>query len=80
LHFFSTKGKKPLWDVEFKEGEYLVFGRETGGFPSGFHERYADSMVRIPQEDGPVRSLNLSTAAGIVLYEAIRQVTKRGGS
>ncbi len=80
LHFFSTKGGRGLWDIPFRDGDYLVFGRETAGFPAEFHEKYCDRMVAIPQVEGPVRSLNLSTAAGIVLYEAVRQVRKGGFS
>jgi len=80
LHFFSTKGKRSLWEASFVDGDYLVFGRETEGFPPEFHERYRDKMVTIPQVEGPVRSLNLSTAAGIVLYEAVRQVREGGFS
>lgn len=79
-HFFSTKGAKGLWATRFRDGDFLVFGRETSGFPPEFHERYRDMMVRIPQGEGPVRSLNLSTAAGIALFEAIRQTGKGGAA
>jgi tRNA (cytidine/uridine-2'-O-)-methyltransferase len=73
LFFFSTKGRKTLWQAIFPKEAYLIFGRETAGFPKKIHERYGERMYRIPQVDGPVRSLNLSTSVGIALYEALRQ-------
>ena len=73
LFFLSTKGKKSFWDASFNEGAYLIFGKETAGFPKKFYEEYKEKMYRIPQEDEGIRSLNLSTAVGIVLYEALRQ-------
>jgi len=51
----------------------LVFGRETGGLPPAIHERYGERMVAMPIHSEHVRSLNLSTCAGIALYEALRQ-------
>ncbi len=79
LFFFSTKGKKAFWDADYPAGAYLIFGKETAGFPKKFYETYKDKLYRIPQEDESIRSLNLSTSAGIVLYEALRQhKTKKG--
>ncbi len=80
MFLFSTKGTQLLWRASFNDGDYLVFGRETAGFPTDFYDRYAGSLVCIPQGKGPVRSLNLSTAAGIVLYEATRQIQGRTNS
>lgn len=72
LFFFSTKGKDTLWDIEFKKGDYLVFGSESCGFPKPIYENYKDRLYRIPMT-GEVRSLNLSSSAAICLYEALRQ-------
>ncbi len=80
LFFFSTKGKAGLWDASFHDGSYLVFGKETAGFPKNFYEDYQERMYRIPQQEEGIRSLNLSTAVGIVLYEGLRQVKTRQGS
>jgi tRNA (cytidine/uridine-2'-O-)-methyltransferase len=77
LFFLSTKGKKSVWDASFSEGGYLIFGKETAGFPKNFYEDYKEKMYRIPQKDDGIRSLNLSTAVGIVLYEALRQTKAR---
>jgi tRNA (cytidine/uridine-2'-O-)-methyltransferase len=56
----------------FRPGDLLVFGKETSGLPREVLASHPDTCIRIPIL-GPVRSINLSTAAGIVLYEALRQ-------
>lgn len=71
--FFSTKSKRSFWDVGYGQRTVLVFGRETGGLPAEIHERYADQLVSMPILSEKVRSLNLSTAVGIALYEVLRQ-------
>lgn len=71
--FFSTKAKRSFWDVDYGHRTVLVFGRETGGLPAEIHERFADQLVSMPILSEKVRSLNLSTAVGIALYEVVRQ-------
>ncbi len=66
-------GSRAHCDVSYEYGDALVFGRESSGLPESLHERYADTQVIIPMP-GPVRCLNLATAAGIVMYEAARQL------
>jgi tRNA (cytidine/uridine-2'-O-)-methyltransferase len=75
VYFFSTKGKQLFWDAPLGESAdvVLVFGRETGGLPAPIHQRFADRMLTIPIASKHVRSLNLSTAVGIVLFEVLRQ-------
>jgi tRNA (cytidine/uridine-2'-O-)-methyltransferase len=80
LFFFSTKGGKSLWEARLPDDAYLVFGKETAGFPKKFHETYRQRMYRIPQKRDTIRSLNLSTAVGIVLFEALRQNLKEAGN
>ena len=75
LFFFSTKGKKLYWDAEYPKGAYLIFGKETAGLPKKFYEIYKDKLYRIPQQTEDIRSLNLSTSVGIVLFEALRQLS-----
>lgn len=71
----TTKATKTIWDVEFAEGDGLVFGNEGHGAPQWLHEDIGEEYrVTIPQFESGLRSLNLSTAAGIVTYEALRQV------
>jgi tRNA (cytidine/uridine-2'-O-)-methyltransferase len=74
--FLTTKTKRAYWDEQFRDGDYLVFGRETKGLPEPLLAARAESCVTIPMP-GSTRSLNLATAAGIVLYEAVRQLATR---
>jgi tRNA (cytidine/uridine-2'-O-)-methyltransferase len=72
LFLLSTKGGKSYWDRDFTEEEvWLVFGPETRGLPDGMLAENAERVLRIPMVG--TRSLNLATAAAIVLYEAVRQ-------
>ena len=72
FYFLSTKGKKIYSDAKFKDGDFLVFGKETQGLNELLLEKYYDKTLRIPMI-GNLRSLNLSNSAAIVLYEALRQ-------
>ena len=73
LWFFSSHGSRPHWEANFGGGDFLVFGSETKGIDADLRDRNADRVLRIPQA-ADERCLNLSTAAGIALYEAPRQV------
>jgi tRNA (cytidine/uridine-2'-O-)-methyltransferase len=73
LYFFSKKAPRGFWQATFAPQSYLIFGCETRGLPESFHERYKDRLYRIPMLADSVRSLNLSTSVGVVLYEALRQ-------
>lgn len=73
--FLSTKGTGSLWKVEFQVGDQLIFGAETRGLSDEVHATLSpEQLIRIPMAEGPIRSLNLSTSIGIVLYEGCRQV------
>lgn len=72
--FISTRGEKNIWDIEFNPGDFLIFGSETKGLNEEILNQNKDHVISIPM-NGQARSLNLSTAVGVVLYEAIRQVT-----
>lgn len=74
LFFFTTKVKRSYTAASFSQGDYLVFGRETQGLPADILTLYTDRCYTIPMENSHIRSLNLAMSAGIVLYEAIRQV------
>jgi tRNA (cytidine/uridine-2'-O-)-methyltransferase len=73
--FFSTHAKRLLWDAPLAatENVVLIFGRETGGLPAEFHERYRDRMLAMPILSSHVRSLNLSNSVAIAVYEVLRQ-------
>jgi tRNA (cytidine/uridine-2'-O-)-methyltransferase len=71
IHFFSAAASRCYLDAEFRPGDALVFGRESVGLPPEILGN-RDNVWAIPTL-GPVRSLNLSNAVAIVLYEALRQ-------
>jgi tRNA (cytidine/uridine-2'-O-)-methyltransferase len=75
LWLFTSKASRSLWDMQFEDGDCLVLGGETHGLPPSLLEAYPEQTVRIPQA-AEERCLNLSTAAGIVLYEALRQIQR----
>ena len=71
--FTSKKAQKTHVQADFRPGDFLVFGKETLGLPEELLTENAEFAIRIPMQSQVVRSLNLSTAAGIILYEALRQ-------
>ena len=75
MFFYSTKGQRPYTQVIYTADDFLIFGSETQGLPALLLKKYAEHVYTIPMY-GPIRSLNLSTAVGIVLYEALRQIKK----
>lgn len=72
MFFLSTKGEKAFWDATIPDGSFLIFGAESCGLPKEFYTLYKEQLLTIPMT-GPVRSLNLSSSAAIVLFEALRQ-------
>ena len=76
--YTSKKADKTHVQADFKSGDFLVFGKETLGLPEELLRENAERSIRIPISSPVVLSLNLSTAAGIVLYEALRQVGELG--
>lgn len=74
FHFLTTKTKRVYTEARFGPGDFLVFGRETKGLPESLLVENAESCLTIPILNPKVRSLNLATAAAIVLFEALRQV------
>jgi tRNA (cytidine/uridine-2'-O-)-methyltransferase len=79
LWLFTTKADRSFWDVTYTDQDGLVFGNEGHGAPAWLHKRLGDERrVTIPQADPTLRSLNLSTAAGIACYEALRQLRPAG--
>ena len=69
--FLTTKSGRAYYDVKFREGDFLIFGRETKGLPEDLLVQNVDSCLTIPMQG--TRSLNLATAVAIVLFEAVRQ-------
>ena len=78
----SRNGSKPYTQLRYRSDDWLLFGRETSGLPSDVVAE-ADGCLAIPmpgaiEHGGGVRSLNLATAAGVVLFEALRQLHIEG--
>lgn len=78
LYFLSKKVKKSYIEARYRTGDFLIFGKETKGLPEEIIRLYNDRCYTIPMSNKNVRSLNLAIAAGIVLYEALRQQTPTG--
>ncbi len=71
--YLSTKVTRSYLEAGFQPGDYIVFGKETKGLPEELLQANPETSFTIPMPSEKVRSLNLSTSAGIVLYEALRQ-------
>ena len=70
----TTKGERLYTDVEYRDEDMILFGRETAGLPRDFIAEHREQTVRIPMsEDTRLRSFNLSNSANIILFEALRQ-------
>jgi tRNA (cytidine/uridine-2'-O-)-methyltransferase len=72
MFFFTTRTQSAYYDVNFKKGDWLVFGRESDGLPPEIVEHFSKQCVKIPFP-GKVRSFNLSNAVSIALGEGLRQ-------
>ncbi|WP_018658726.1 tRNA (uridine(34)/cytosine(34)/5-carboxymethylaminomethyluridine(34)-2'-O)-methyltransferase TrmL [Allofustis seminis] len=76
-YYLITKfAEKTYSDIDYSDTSkdyYFIFGRETSGLPESFMKKYKEKCLRIPMDDQHVRSLNLSNAAAIIIYEALRQ-------
>lgn len=72
IYMATTKAKKVYSDANYKDGDYIMFGKESGGIPEELLIKNPDKCVRIPMESD-IRSLNLSNSVAVMLYEALRQ-------
>ena len=73
-HFYPVETEESRFhtEVTYPEDVFFVFGKETKGLPKAIVEKYADTLIRLPMRKG-LRSLNLSNAAAVMVYEALRQ-------
>lgn len=74
IFFSTTKGKKYYDEVEFKDGDFIVFGRESSGLPDYVRDSRPEGCIRVPMLQTSARSLNLSNTVSIITYEALRQI------
>ena len=72
FYFASTKAEKIYYDAEFGKGDYIVFGKETGGLPEVFHSEHKNRGLTIPMSE-KIRSINLCNSVAVIMYEALRQ-------
>ncbi|EOS24539.1 tRNA (cytidine(34)-2'-O)-methyltransferase [Lachnospiraceae bacterium 3-1] len=72
IYMATTKGRRLYTEVLYEPDCYLMFGKESAGIPEEILKEYPEACIRIPMVEEK-RSLNLSNAAAIVLYEALRQ-------
>ena len=75
--YFTTKGRTRHSDASFRNGDFLVFGKETKGLPEELLLSHPDECLRIPMFS-ETRSLNLSNSVAVAVYEALRQTDYRG--
>ena len=77
VHLIETTGEKTIFDIEFRPGDALVFGKETKGMPSDILGHFEDHVYRIPFP-GKIRSFNLANCVAMVMGEALRQLIQAG--
>lgn len=77
IYLASTKAAKTYAEAEYKDGDFIFFGKETKGLPEDFIKENIERAIRIPMIS-EARSLNLSNSVAIVVYEALRQTNFKG--
>ena len=76
FHLLTTKSKNLYTKRVYSDNDYLIFGSETKGISEGILNAYPQNACTIPMANKNIRSLNLATSVGIVLYEALRQINE----
>ena len=71
--FFSSRAERAFWDVKYPDDVALVFGKESVGLPEALLARNVSRTLRIPMAEPSLRSINLSTTAGLAMFEVVRQ-------
>ena len=77
FHLLTTKSKNVYTDRVFTKNDIIIFGSETAGISENILSEYPENACTIPMINKNIRSLNLATSVGIVLYEAIRQINEK---
>ncbi len=72
LWLATTKAPRPYTEATFRDGCWLLFGKETAGLPRALRSRFPDRCIRLPMRAG-ARSLNLANSVAAITYEALRQ-------
>tara|TARA_B100000780_G_scaffold202474_1_gene143629 strand:- start:181 stop:633 length:453 start_codon:yes stop_codon:yes gene_type:complete len=74
LVYFSSSAQKSYYSINYKEGMYLIFGKESVGLSKNIINKNSDKLYKIPIYSNQVRSLNLANAVSIVVYEGLRNI------
>lgn len=74
LYFATTKAKKYYHEINYKDEDFIVLGKETKGLPEEILDAYRENLIKIPMIPEIKRSLNLANSANIILFEALRQI------
>lgn len=74
FYFSTTHGRNYYYEVNFKQGDFIVFGKESAGLPDRIKESDPERCIRVPMINTTTRSLNLSNTVSIIAYEALRQM------
>lgn len=72
--YFSSKGSKTFWSIDFEDDLFLIFGRESSGLPDSITNENSHDLYKIPLFSEHVRSINLANAVSVVVYEGIRKL------
>ena len=72
--YFSAKGKKSFWSIDFEDDLFLIFGRESSGLPESIIDKQSHKLYKIPLFSKQIRSINLANAVSVVVYEGIRNL------
>ena len=72
--FFSSRAEKSHWSIDYEDGQFLVFGKESVGLPPTLTELNKSKLYQIPLYSEHVRSLNLANAVGIAVYEGLKHL------
>lgn len=74
LVYFSSHGSKNYLEIDYQDGMFIVFGKESVGLPKNILENNADKLYKIPIHSPHIRSLNLANAVSVVVYEGLRNI------
>ena len=77
IWYLTTKARQTIADAQYRDGDFLMFGKESAGIPEEILKAHPERCVRIPMAEGE-RSLNLAGSVAVALYEALRQTGYAG--
>jgi tRNA (cytidine/uridine-2'-O-)-methyltransferase len=76
MAFFSSHGTKSVWDIDFEDDMFMIFGKESVGLSKEITNTNSDKLYQIPIHSEHIRSLNLANAVSVVVYEGLRQIRR----